>query len=181
MHAIATRERSTRGGPSRVGRHLVVSVRPIEASDVAGLSAFYIALSPESRRRRFLGSGVGFSDAQARRMAHVDHCSADGFVAVLHETGPSDGEIVGHVCLEPCDDGMDEVAVAVADRFQGQGIGRRLVREAVVSARRRGLRGLRASLFHENTAMRRLLLGTGVPVTRTGNDSAVLEVALPFG
>lgn len=181
MHAIATRERSTRGGPSRVDRHLVVSIRPIEAIDAAGLSAFYAALSPESRRRRFLGSGVGLSEAQASRMAQVDHRSADGYVAVLHEAGPSDGEIVGHVCLEPCGDGMDEVAVAVADRVQDRGIGRRLVREAVVSARRRGLRGLHASLFHENTAMRRLLLGTGVPVTRTGRDGAVLEVALPLG
>lgn len=181
MHAIATRERSPRGGPSRVVRRPTASIRPIEASDAAGLSAFYAALSPESRRRRFLGSGVGLSDAVASRMAGVDHRTADGYVAVLAEAGASDGEIIGHLCLEPCGEGLNEVAVAVADRFHGQGIGRRLMREAVASARRRGLHGLRASLFHENTAMRRLLVGTGVPVTRTGNDGAILEVALPIG
>lgn len=180
MSTIATTERSHREGRLRVGAHRWVSIRPIEVSDAGDLSAFYASLGPASRHRRFLGATSGISDAQAARFSTVDHVTADGLVAILGEAGRDDGRIVGHVCLEPDPDGTSEVAVAVADELQGRGIGRELMRRAVDSARRRGVRALTASLFTDSIGMRRLLAGAGLPVVPRGTRAGVVEVELPL-
>ena len=180
MHAIATRARSTGKAPTGVRRRPLVSIRPIEASDADDLAAFYAGLSDESRRTRFFCSSRGITAGQARGFATVDHRSADGFVAVVGAAGPDDGRIVGHLCLEPTGDGTDEVAVAVADAFQGQGVGTRLMRAAVASAVDRGVSGLTASLLCGNAAMRRLLTTAGLPIVARGHDGAVASFVLPI-
>jgi acetyltransferase len=158
----------------------VVSIRPIEASDADDLATFYARLSDESRRTRFFCSSRGITAGQARLFASVDHRSADGFVAVMRAAGPDDGRIVGHLCLEPTGDGTDEVAVAVADAFQGQGVGTRLMRAAIASAADRGVVGLTASLLCGNAAMRRLLTAAGLPLVARGYDGAVASFVLPI-
>jgi acetyltransferase len=155
-----------------------VSIRPIEATDAGDLSAFYAGLSPESRHRRFLGATFGITPEQAARFASVDHGTAVGMLAVLGEAGPDDGRIVGHVCVEPSPDGTGEVAIAVADELQGRGIGRELMRQAVIAAHHRRLRALTASLFSDNVGMRRLLSGSGLPIRPRGSQGGVSEVEL---
>jgi acetyltransferase len=158
----------------------VVSIRPIEASDADGLATFYATLSDDSRRKRFLCSSRGLTVGQARSFASVDHRTAEGFVAVTHGSAIPDGPIVGHVCLVPNGDGTEEVAIAVADAVQGQGIGTRLMRAAVASAVERGVRGLTASLLYDNGAMRRLLASAGLPMVARGYDGAVATFLLPI-
>lgn len=178
MSTIATRRRSSRGGRLRVGARRWVSIRPIEATDADDLSAFYARLSPDSRHRRFLGATSGITADQAAHFASVDDRTAAGLLAVLGEAGPDDGRIVGHVCVEPNPDQTGELAVAVADELQGHGIGRELMRQAVVAARRRRLRALTASLFTDNVGMRRLLRGSGLPILPRGSHGGVSEVEL---
>ncbi|MEO8247112.1 MAG: GNAT family N-acetyltransferase [Chloroflexota bacterium] len=179
MNATATRARSTARGHTGAQRRPAVSIRPIEASDADDLAAFYAALTDESRRTRFFCSSRGISMDQARAFAAVDHRTADGFVAVLRTAGRDDGRIVGHICLEPNGDRTDEVAVAVADAVQGQGIGTRLMRAAVTSAAVRGLSGVTASLLCGNVPMRRLLMAAGLPIVPAGHDGAVASFVLP--
>ena len=153
-----------------------VSIRVIEPTDADPLRAFYAALSPESRRRRFLGASSGISKQQAERFA-----KELGVVAVLHEQGPDDGALVGHACLPLIEPGVAEAAVAVADAYQGAGIGRALLAAAVTEARESGIRRLVASMFADNAAIHRLLLGPGLPYRRLsaggGVDALEIEVA----
>jgi len=181
MNVIATRARPAGYGPVRAPRRSRVSVRPIEASDAGDLSAFYAGLSDESRRRRFLGTVRGISPDQAWAFAATDHRASDGFVAVAHEAGPNDGRIVGHLCLVPDGEGGNEVAVAVADVFQGRGIGRQLMAAAVESARRRHVPALTLSLFADNAVMRRLALGAGLPCRPLIPGSGVAGFRLEVG
>jgi acetyltransferase len=181
MNVIATRARATGDGPVRASRHPGVSIRPIEASDAGDLSDFYAALSDESRRRRFLGTLRGITHAQASAFAGVDHGVSDGFVAVVNEAGPDDGRIVGHVCLFPDGERENEVAVAVADAFQGRGIGRQLMTAAVDSARRRHVPALTLSLFADNAVMRRLALGAGLPCRALPPNCGVAGFRLEVG
>lgn len=180
MNVTAIPARSTGRDPTRARRRAVVSIRRIEASDADELAAFYAGLSDESRRTRFFCSSRGITAGQARLFASVDHRSADGFVAVLRAAGPDDGRIVGHLCLEPNGDGTDEVAVAVADAFQGRRVGTRLMRAAIASAVDRGVAGLTASLLCGNAAMRRLLTSAGLPLVARGYDGAVASFVLPI-
>jgi acetyltransferase len=119
-----------------------VAIRAIDPADADGLRAFYRTLSPRSRFARFLGFVTGISDATVRRFTKVDHAVSEGLVAVLHEQGPADGAIVGHLCLEPDGAGSNELAIAIADEIRGLGIGKAMVQRAVESAGRRGIHRL---------------------------------------
>ncbi len=160
-----------RGAPS-------VSIRLIEPSDAGPLRAFYAGLSAESRRTRFLGGSAGISAAEAERFA-----AELGVGAVLHEHGPRDGELVGHACLPLVEPGVGEIAFAVADEFQGHGIGRRLLQAAIRTARDHGIVRLAASMFVGNPAIHRLLLGTGLPHRRVSAAGGVdgIEIELVDG
>lgn len=131
-----------------------VSIRPIDTTDAEALTSFYAGLSPASRRRRFLGSGAAPTPHQCRRFTEPGHA---GFVAALRGSGPCDGDVIGHLCLEPFGDGREEVAVAVADGFQHRHIGRELLGAALGSARRRGVREIRGTFYLGNGPLLGLL------------------------
>jgi GNAT superfamily N-acetyltransferase len=160
-----------------LGNSRWVTIRAIELHDADGLSSFYERLSPDARRLRFLSACRGIEAKAAHHFAEVDHVAEEGFVAVLHEAGPEDGVIVGHLCLEPVDGG-EELAVAVADGFRGRGIGTVLIAAAVAWARRRGAHCLSAVMYPTNTAMRRLLLETGLSVASDRIQGGVEDIQL---
>jgi GNAT superfamily N-acetyltransferase len=178
MNAVAPIARVTPGPGIDVGGGRHVTIRPINSGDSDDLCAFYRGLSPAARYARFLGTAAGMGDAAIRRFASADHAVAEGFVAVLHEQGPSDGSIVGHLCLEPDRRGGNELAVAVADGFRRQGIGSALTARAFESAHSRGIRRLTATMFATNVPMRRLMLDVGVPPAADDLDAGVESIEL---
>ncbi|HLO35578.1 MAG TPA: GNAT family N-acetyltransferase [Candidatus Deferrimicrobium sp.] len=157
-----------------------VRIRRITPADHDGLQAFYAGLSDESRRTRFLGPTIGIGTNQSSYFCSPDHAHREGFVAVL-ETAAGPERIVGHVCVEPDGSETAEVAVAVADELQGQGIGRRLVDAAVDWARRDGFRSLNATMLADNPAIQRLLTGLGLPSVATPVGAGVIEVRIDLG
>jgi GNAT superfamily N-acetyltransferase len=165
-------------GAIPIGPQRWVTIRAIESTDRDGLFDFYRRLSPDARRARFLGSGAVMSRRAADRFSTVDHRLGDGLVAILGEAGPLDGQIVGHLCLEPEDAVSEELAVAVADGLRGHGIGSALMREAVASARRRHVPRLHATLLAANVPMRRLLLDAGLPVMADHLEAGVESIEL---
>jgi GNAT superfamily N-acetyltransferase len=162
----------------RTGGRRGISIRPIERADGSGLSDFYAALSPESRRRRFLGS---CGTLPARLVPGLVDQGDAGLVAVLSEPGPDDGLIVGHASLQPDGVGGAEIAFAVADGLQGRGIGHRLVAGVLARARSLGLRHVTAVLFADNVRMRRLLREAGPPILADDLDAGVEEITLAVG
>lgn len=151
-----------------------LSIRPIECADAVGLSDFYGQLSPESRRRRFLGCGSARPQDLGRGFAR----RGEGFVGILHEAGPNDGAIIAHASIQADGRGGAEVAFAVADAFQGHGIGTALTDTVVEHARTVGLRRLNALLFADNAPMRKLMRGAGCRVASDVIDTGVEEVVL---
>jgi GNAT superfamily N-acetyltransferase len=151
-----------------------VSIRAITPGDSGALEDFYLRLSPESRRRRFLGVSRGISAAQARRFATAASRGAAGFVAVRGS------RIIGHACVELCDADAVEMAFAVDDAWQRRGIGRRLLQRALAWTNRRGIGRIDLSLFADNAAMRGLLrsIPGSVDVRPEGSVEQV-ELVLP--
>ena len=162
MSAV-TRESATAPGGG-------VRIRPPRAGDAPELRRFYLELSDESRRRRFLGFSRGLTDAQAARFCR------HGFVA----TAPSGSaeRIVGHLSLEPVEPHVEEVAVAVADEWQHQGIGRALYAAALRSAEWRGVRRLEATMFAYNTPIRGLLTGAGRRYRISSDELGTLNLTI---
>lgn len=138
-----------------------VHVRRIRRTDTPALEAFYAALSGESRRTRFFSVAGRPSHDQSVSFCTPDHDHREGFVAVVHATDRSGERIVGHLCLEPAGGHVAEVAVAVADDVQHQGIGRRLLDAGVRWALAEGFTTLTASAFLGNVPIHHLLAGLG--------------------
>jgi RimJ/RimL family protein N-acetyltransferase len=147
-----------------------VQIRRIRAADAPELRRFYLELSDESRRRRFLGFTRGLSDAQADRFCQ------HGFVATARSG--STERIVGHLSLEQVEPHVEEVAVAVADEWQHQGVGRELYAVALQSAESRGVRRLEATMFAYNTPIRRLLTGAGRPYRISSDELGTLNLTI---
>ena len=138
-----------------------VHVRRIRRSDTAALEAFYAALSEESRRTRFFSVAARPSHDQSVSFCSPDHDHREGFVAVAHAADGQGECIVGHLCLEPAGGHVAEVAVAVADDVQHQGIGRRLLDAGIRWALAEGFTTLTASVFIGNAPIHHLLAGLG--------------------
>lgn len=158
-----------------------IQIRAIEPGDQAALKRFYGALSPTSLWRRFHGGCNGIGDPTAALFCGPDHEHREGFIAVLEETDPADpggSTIVAHLCLEPSGPNEVEMAVAVADAWQRQGIGRRLLRAAAAWAERHAIDRLRASMLSTNVAILGLLRSTGRPVTLTMARGGVVDATI---
>src|SRR5579872_4144726 len=135
-----------------------ISVRPIRASDERGLAQFYAGLSLESRVLRFFAA-VANVDAQARRMADVDYRSRYGIVALAG----SDDVIVGHAMYVEEAPRKAELALAIADAFQGRGLGTILLGQLAEAASSAGYDTLEAIVKPENHGMLDLLRESGFP------------------
>jgi acetyltransferase len=147
-----------------VGAPAAYRLRPITPADGPGLTRFYSGLSADSRFARFHGVVPTITDATATIFCGPDHEHREGIVAEYVDAA-GDRSIIGHVCIEPTTEDVAEMAIAVADSWQGHGVGRAMLASAIIWARRRGILRLVASLQCGNTALLGLVRSAGCPVT----------------
>jgi len=156
-----------------------VRVRRIRPTDASAIESFYAALSAESRRTRFFAVGAGLSHRQSVSFCTPDHDHREGFVAVALQATPGAERVVGHLCLEPAGPGVAEIAIAVEDRSQHRGIGRRLMEAGIEWARAEGFARLTATTFAGNAPIHRLLAGLGLPAhAQPGPDSGTEDIVI---
>jgi GNAT superfamily N-acetyltransferase len=157
-----------------------VRIRPIQDDDRAALRSFYSGLSSDSRYARFHGATAGVADSAAQFLCGPDHEHREGLVAEI-ETAAGDRRIVAHLCLEPTRLGQMEMAIAVADALQRQGVGQRLLAIGIAWARRRGIVELRAAMLWGNNGVRRLIQATGYPLRLSTPSAGVVIASLRIG
>jgi acetate---CoA ligase (ADP-forming) len=136
-----------------------LAVRPIRPDDEAELAHFFSALSLESRVLRFFAA-VANADASAKKMVLVDYASRYGIVALAG----ADQVIVGHAMYVATAAHKAELALAVADAYQGRGLGTILLGQLAEAAAASGLEVLEAIVRPENHRMLDLLRESGFPV-----------------
>jgi ribosomal protein S18 acetylase RimI-like enzyme len=146
----------------------------VEPSDRGRLVALFNRLSPESRRRRFLGPKPELTERDLRYLTAVDHHWHEALAAVDRRDGSILGvaRYVGHAGRPTAAD----VAVAVADEVQRQGIGTALTRCLIGRARANGFDALTASTLWENRPARALLKQLGFHAR--GSEGSVIELEL---
>jgi acetate---CoA ligase (ADP-forming) len=153
-----------------------LSVRPIKREDETGLAQFFSALSMESRILRFFAP-VANADASAKRMVQVDYKSQYGLVAVagLQE------QIVAHAMYVEIEPRKAELALAVADSYQGRGLGTILLGQLAEIAASCGIDVFEAIVMPDNHTMLSMLRESGFPVhgrSEPGEVHAELPTAL---
>ncbi|HEX2171516.1 MAG TPA: GNAT family N-acetyltransferase [Dehalococcoidia bacterium] len=150
-------------GETRIdaGHGLTLCVRPIRPSDAPLLQRFHDHLSRRSIYFRFFGALPHLSDQQARHFAEVDY--HDRFALVAYEPDrPEDLIGVARFDRGPAPD-EGELAIVLADRCQGRGLGRTMLLLLVEAARERGIRRLFGLVLPDNDRVIRLLRHLGFP------------------
>jgi GNAT superfamily N-acetyltransferase len=133
-------------------------IRPIAPDDKALLQDGLQRLSPESVRRRFLGPKPRLSAAELRYLTEVDGRDHIALVAV-DDSAPE--RLVGVArCVRSEDDARTaEMAIVVADAWQGHGVGQVLVEALAQAAAAAGVRRFSAVILADNLGAQRLLDG----------------------
>lgn len=136
-----------------------VRFRPVTPADKDKLAAGFERLSAESRYRRFFAPKNGLSPAELRFFTEPDGVDHIGIGAVAIDARGREGEGVGigHLLRLPEEREVAELALAVADPWQGQGLGRMLLARLIAAAGERGIRRIRAHFLAENERMRHLI------------------------
>jgi acetate---CoA ligase (ADP-forming) len=150
-----------------------VTVRPIHSEDAAALALFYKDLSLESRVFRFFAA-VANADASIQRMVNVDYTSSYGLVAVAG----AKSLIVGHAMYVQIAPRRAEMALAIADTYQGRGLGTILLGQLAEAAAAAGLEMFEAVVRPENHRMLQMLRESGFPV-RARSEPGEVHADLP--
>jgi len=157
-----------------------VEIRALRPEDRDPMLAAVGRVSAQSLYRRFFSAKRHFTEQEASFFLNVDFVNHVALVAVVEEDGRP--TIVGggrYVVTKP---GQAEVAFAIIDKYQGQGIGAALTRHLAQIARAAGLRELVAEVLPENVAMLKVFENSGLPMSRTtasGTVHVVLELIEP--
>lgn len=129
-----------------------VTIRPIEPGDRERESSFVRKLSDTSRYYRFHSSMKELTPALLERFTEC-HYPDDLALLALVETdfGPEQIGVAHYV--RDADSDRAEIAIVVADAWQGKGIATRLLFDLRDLARRGGIQQLYASVLRENGRM----------------------------
>jgi len=132
------------------GRRVVV--RPIRPEDALLEQEFVEGLRDESRRMRFQSALRHLTPAMLARFTQIDYDREMALVAIEDAGGGQREVAVARYVALP-DGEACEYAIVVADAWQGQGLGRRLMERLIGIARERGLRRMVGWVLAENAAM----------------------------
>ncbi len=148
--------------------------RAIRLDDALRLQAFHRRLSRQAILFRFFGAMPELSSDLAGRLSHVDYENRMAVVAtVATPDAIVDEPIIAVVRYQRAAPEAAEIALAVEDRWQGRGIGLRLLRTLATYARGRGFTTLIAEVMYDNNRMLAMLRHSGILTTLRLRDGRV--------
>ena len=171
------RRRPARPEPAAEGTPVVlrdgsqVQIREVRGSDAPLLADGFARLSARSRQQRFLSPKHSLSAAELRFLTEVDHHDHEAIGAL----NPADGRGVGiaRYIRAPDDPQAAEIAVTIADDWQGRGLGTELLARLSDRARQEGICRFTATIAYGNAAMATLLQNMGAELA--GHDHGTVD------
>jgi acetyltransferase len=162
-------------------------LRAVRPDDAEAEQSFVMALSVTSRRSRFHGAVKQLPAAVLAQMTAVDF---EQHVAIVAEAGCDDGgarlvadaryirsETAGTETTR-ADDGSAEFALAVADDWQGLGLGSALLQRLMAHARASGLGQLHGRILVGNSPMLALVRRMGARLRNDPYDATIVQAIL---
>jgi acetyltransferase len=154
-------------------------VRLVRAADAPLVQRLVRELSPQSRRNRFFGPVAELSPAQLERMTRFDGATGLGLVAVAI-AGEDSTRIVGIAQHAVCDPPFAELALVVADGWQRQGLGERLITLLLAHAARTGIAAVHGFVMAANRPMLALASKLGFAFEDDA-DPGLVRIEKPLG
>jgi RimJ/RimL family protein N-acetyltransferase len=136
-----------------------VRFRFVRPADKARLAEGFARLSQASRYRRFFFEKKSLTAEELQFLTEpdgVDHV-AIGVVELVDERNEGESVGIGRFVRMRNNPGVAEVALTVADAWQGIGMGRMLLERLLVAASERGVERVRCYVLADNERMRRLI------------------------
>jgi ribosomal protein S18 acetylase RimI-like enzyme len=153
-----------------------IEIRALRREDREDLIRAVGHFSAQSLYRRFFTLKRGFTEQEVDYFVDVDFIKHVALVATLKDKGQHSSIVGGarYILTQPK---RAEVAFAVMDAYQGQGIGRALMRHLSRIARAAGLEVLEAEVLPENLAMLKVFQSCGLPM-HSSREAGVVHVAI---
>jgi ribosomal protein S18 acetylase RimI-like enzyme len=162
-----------------VGNHAIV-LRHIREDDAAELRRAFLALSPETRYRRFFGAATDLDEAALAYLTHVDQKNHVAIVAIAESLDLKSERGVGvarFVRLKD-DSAVAEAAVTVVDDMQRLGLGALLTKTLARAALERGVERFRCEVLESNEVVVNALRDAGATEVSREAGTLVLDVPL---
>jgi GNAT superfamily N-acetyltransferase len=156
-------------------------IRAIAGDDPAIVTACFDGLSDASRRLRFFGAKRALSEADLAYLTGADGRDHLAFAAVRRPVSGGETEVLGVARCIRSTPGSDtaELAMAVVDRAQGNGVGSALLEHLIVAAREQGIRRFRCAVLADNEGMRALAKRLGGHAVWLDDGTLEYDCALP--
>ena len=153
-----------------------VVIRQVHRADAPLLADGFARLGPESRRLRFLRRKDELSAAELRYFTDVDHHHHEALGALDHTGGRGVG--VARYVRDTGDPLSAEIAVTVADDWQGRGLGTELLAQLSGRARAEGIHRFTALVSADNAAMTALLRSASADPVHREHGTVEYEITL---
>jgi len=157
---------------------LEILLRPVKISDEPLLKDFFYSLSDQSLYRRFMSARKDMPHERLQDFVIIDYSRETLLLAVLQKDEIEEVVGVGQYGIDEATHSA-EVAFAVRDNHQGQGIGTELLSYLTVLAKRQGLLGFTAEVLFENRPMMQVFERAGFDLEKKSTQG-VYELKMTF-
>jgi len=152
-----------------------IVIRPIRPEDADLEKVFTRQLSDEAKYFRFMNSVQELTPEMLLRFTQIDYHNEMALIAVM-ENGNDETELgVARYVTNP-DKKSCEFALVVADQWQRQGIGHRLMHQLMEIARDRGLEKMEGEVLSNNFKMLDLMKSLNFHITTSADDNSIKQV-----
>lgn len=156
-----------------------VTVRPIQPEDADLEIEFIRRLSPDSIYNRVFSNSLALTQEWLDRLTRIDFTRDMAIIATVTLDGRETQ--IGVARYARLANGTScEFAIAIADEWQGCGIGVRLLRELIAIASRSGITEIVGDVLSTNVAMFALVRKVGMSVQPHPEGATLRRVVLPM-
>ena len=157
---------------------LSMLLRPVKISDEPLLKDFFLSLSDESVRKRFISSRTDMPHERLQDFVIIDYTDEMVILAVKGDEENEEVIGVGQYGIDP-NSHTAEVALVVRDDYQGKGVGTAILSYLTELAQKEGLLGFTAEVLIENVPMMHLFERMGFDIQRR-TEEGVIELRMGF-
>jgi len=152
-----------------------ITIRPIRPEDAFMEKNFISRLSEKTKYFRFMQALYELTPEMIVRFTQIDYDREMAFVAVTEDANMPSELGVGRYIKNP--DGRSvEFALVVADDCQCMGIGSRIMKTLMQTAKSKGLSFFEAEVLVTNTAMLSLLKKLGFSIEKIADENDIVRV-----
>jgi acyl-CoA hydrolase/RimJ/RimL family protein N-acetyltransferase len=152
--------------------------RPVKINDEPLLKDFVYSLSDNSLYRRFISVRKYLPHEILQKLVVIDYTIETAILAIIGDQENQEIVGVGRYFVDE-NKHSAEVAFAVGDKYQKQGIGTELLAYLTYLAKRQGLLGFTADVLAENSPMLHVFEKGGFDTTKT-IEAGIYELTMAF-